>query len=71
MSLQIMLLPILILSTALLQEMRARVTQDGTKCAKNCTFNGYDIFFDEVSPIPGSIQLRSTTPTYTYIYGSW
>ena len=28
------------LSTALLQKMRARVTQDGTKCAKNSTFNG-------------------------------
>ena len=28
------------LSTALLQKMLARVTQDGTKCAKNSTFNG-------------------------------
>ena len=45
--------------------MRARVTRDGTKCAKNSTFNGYDIYFDEVSPIPGKgIQLRSTTPIY-------
>ena len=55
----------LILSTALLKKMRARVTQDGTKCAKNGTFNDYDIYFDEVSPIPGKvIQLRSTTLIY-------
>ena len=40
----------------------------GTKCAKNSTFNGYDIYFDEVSPIPGKgIQLRSTTPIYIYM----
>ena len=58
----------LILSTALLQKMRARVTRDGTKCAKNSTFNGYDIYFDEVNPIPGKgIQLRSTTPIYIYM----
>ena len=36
---------LLIFSTALLQKMRARVTRDGTKCAKNSTFNGYDIYF--------------------------
>ena len=42
---------VLILSTVLLQKMRARVTRDGTKCAKNSTFNGYDIYFDEVNPI--------------------
>ena len=49
----------------MLQKMRARVTQDGTKCAKNSTFNGYDRYFDEVSPIPGKdIQLRSTTSIY-------
>ena len=48
--------------------MRARVTRDGTKCAKNSTFNGYDIYFDEVSPIPGKgIQLRSITPIYIYM----
>ena len=48
--------------------MRARVTRDGTKCAKNSTFNGYDIYFHEVNFIPGKgIQLRSTTP----IYISW
>ena len=59
---------LLILSTALLQKIRARVTQDGTKCAKNSTFNGYDIYFDEVSPIPGKgIQLRFTTPIYIYM----
>ena len=34
-----------IISTALLQKMRARVTRDGTKCAKISTFNGYDIYF--------------------------
>ena len=59
---------LLILSTALLQKMRARVTRDGTKCAKNSTF-GYDIYFDEVNPIPGKgIQLRSTTPIYIYTW---
>ena len=43
--------------------MRARVTRDGTIFAKNSTFEGYDIYFDEVNPIPGKgIQLRSTTP---------
>ena len=56
---------LLVLSTALLQKMRARVTRDGTKCAKNSnsTVKGYDIYFDEVNPIPGKgIQLPSTTP---------
>ena len=49
--------------------MLARVTRDGTKCAKNSTFNGYDMYFDEVSPIPGKgIQLRSAIPIYIYIY---
>ena len=34
-------------------------------CNPFSTFNGYDIYFDEVSPIPGKgIQLRSTTPIY-------
>ena len=40
-------------STAPLRKMHARVTRDRTKCAKNSTFNGYDIYFDEVNPIPG------------------
>ena len=34
---------LLILCTALLQKMRARVTRDGTNCVKNSIFNGYDI----------------------------
>ena len=51
--------------------MRARVTRDGAKCAKSSTFKGYDIYFDEVNPIPAKgIQLRSTTPLglYTGLY---
>ena len=55
---------LLILSTVLLQKMRAQVTRDGTKCAKNSTINGYDIYFDEVNPI-GLIS------RFIYIYGSW
>ena len=59
---------LLILSTAQLEKMRERVTQDGTKCAKNSKFNGYDVYFDEVSPIPGKgIHLKSTTPIYIYM----
>ena len=53
---------------ALLQKMRARVTRDGTKCAKNSTFNGYDTYFDEISPIPRKgIHLRSITPIHIYM----
>ena len=40
-------------STAPLQKMRARVTRDGTKYAKNSTFIGYDIYLGEVNPTPG------------------
>ena len=57
---------------ALLQKMHTQVTRDVTKCAKNGTFNGYHMYFDEDNPIPGKgIQLWSTTPIYIYIYGSW
>ena len=48
--------------------MRVRVTRDGSKCAKNSTFNSYDTHFDEVNPIPGKdTQLRSTTPIFIYM----
>ena len=58
---------LLILCTALLQKMRSRGTRDGTNCAKNSTFNGYDIFFDAANPISGkSTQLRSSTPIDKY-----
>ena len=61
---------LLILCTTLLQKMRPRVTRDGKNCAKNSSFNGYDVYFDEANPIYGKgIQLRSLTPIC--LYGFW
>ena len=58
---------VLILCTALLQKMSARVTRDGKNCAKNSTFNGYDIYFDEANPISAKgIQLLSL-PRFIYM----
>ena len=35
--------------------MRARVTRDGTKCAKNSTFNGYGGLYFSKTPFEGLI----------------
>ena len=53
---------------AVAKNARASHTTWHKKCAKNSTFNGYDIYFGEVSPITGKrIQLRSITPIYIYM----
>ena len=59
--------------------MRARSTRDGTNCAKNSTFNGYDIIFDAANPhlwsygllprfiyiCPGRVQKRYFEPFFS------
>ena len=59
---------LLILCTALLQKMRARGKRDGTNCAKNSTFNGYDIFFDSANRISGKkVPSYGLLPRFIYI----
>ena len=52
---------------AVAKNARASHTRWDRMC-QNSTFNGYDSYFDEVSPIPRKgIQLRSTTPIHIYM----
>ena len=58
---------LLILCTALLQKMRAGGTRDGTNCAKNSTFNGYDIFSMQSTPSLEKVPSYGLLPRFIYI----
>ena len=55
---------LLIFSTALLQKMRARVTRDGTKCAKNSTFNGYQYISMKSTPSLEKVSSYGLLPRF-------
>ena len=57
---------VIILSTALLQKMRARGTRDGTKCAKHIAHLMAISIFRWNQPHPVKVYYPDL-----YIYGSW